>query len=149
MTNTQHAPSSEEAARPPAACDNSGIVVTMTDTLLWEWDEFVRDAVEPVVAALTGLPACAVFLQGAAVFPFRAQGCPPTDDKRKRAVGCDPLAVVAPRDVDVRGRRETALARWMPDAVSGVQLSTLRHAIALFDVHVEDRPSSLLIPVAV
>lgn len=34
MTNTQHAPSSEEATRPPTACDNSGVMVTMTDNTL-------------------------------------------------------------------------------------------------------------------
>lgn len=34
MTNTQHPPSDEDATRPPAACDNTGVMVTMTDNTL-------------------------------------------------------------------------------------------------------------------
>ncbi len=33
MTNTQRAPSSDEGMRPHAANGNSGVIVTMTDTL--------------------------------------------------------------------------------------------------------------------
>src|SRR5690606_22370005 len=65
------------------------------------------------------------------------------------ALDRDPLAVVTPRDVQVRAVAEPALARGMPQPVARLDSRAGRDDLMVVDVQVDDRPAGRLVAVAV
>ena len=104
------------------------------------------DRVLPVPGCDDHISLC----QPAVVFGIVAAGHVAVQHQRHARVGGrDPHAVVAPRKVQVRGVGQPALTGGMPDLLAGLHELAGRHALAGFDVHVQDRPAGLFQAVAV
>ena len=75
-------------------------------------------------------------------------GDPTAEIKRQWTIGGDPFTVELTGYMQVRARSWTTFAGGMSDWITLFQVNTCLYLILIGDVHVQDRPTGLLLPVA-